>query len=311
MTSLLVNTSALTALQSLRMTQQALQQTQTEVSTGLAINSAADNASSWSIAQTMQSDQNVYSTLSSNLSESNSLLNVAVASVNSAITVMNSIKAAIAQAEQPGADLNQIGTSLQQLGQQLSSIVNSSDFNGVNLLNGTQGATLSMTASYTDGYTLSTTQASTIGTISLTVQSLTDSTAPGGGTFTGGTPTGSGILQNAQSTGATAATDFTQISSADIQSGNVANTLANADEAISSLTSYASQLGATQARVQSQNNFIQSLNSALTTGVSSLVDADMNQVSTRLQALQTQQQLGIQSLSIANQNAQLILKLFQ
>ena len=311
MTSLLVNTSALTALQSLRMTQQALQQTQTEVSTGLAINSAADNASSWSIAQTMQSDQNVYSTLSSNLSESNSLLNVAVASVNSAITVMNSIKAAIAQAEQPGADLNQIGTSLQQLGQQLSSIVNSSDFNGVNLLNGTQGATLNMTASYTDGYTLSTTQASTIGTISLTVQSLTDSTAPGGGTFTGGTPTGSGILQNAQSTGATAATDFTQISSADIQSGNVANTLANADEAISSLTSYASQLGATQARVQSQNNFIQSLNSALTTGVSSLVDADMNQVSTRLQALQTQQQLGIQSLSIANQNAQLILKLFQ
>ena len=311
MTSLLVNTSALTALQSLRMTQQALQQTQTEVSTGLAINSAADNASSWSIAQTMQSDQNVYSTLSSNLSESNSLLNVAVASVNSAITVMNSIKAAIAQAEQPGADLNQIGTSLSQLGQQLSSIVNSSDFNGVNLLNGTQGATLSMTASYTDGYTLSTTQASTIGTISLTVQSLTNSTAPGGGTFTGATPTGSGILQNAQSAGATAATDFTQISSTDVQSGNVANTLANADEAINALTSYASQLGATQARVQSQNNFIQSLNSALTTGVSSLVDADMNQVSTRLQALQTQQQLGIQSLSIANQNAQLILKLFQ
>ena len=311
MTSLLVNSSALTALQSLRMTQQALQQTQTEVSTGLAINSAADNASSWSIAQTMQSDQNVYSTLSSNLSESNSLLNVAVASVNSAITVMNSIKAAIAQAEQPGADLNQIGTSLSQLGQQLSSIVNSSDFNGVNLLNGTQGATLNMTASYTDGYTLSTTQASTIGTISLTVQSLTNSTAPGGGTFTGATPTGSGILQNAQSAGATAATDFTQISSTDVQSGNVANTLANADEAINALTSYASQLGATQARVQSQNNFIQSLNSALTTGVSSLVDADMNQVSTRLQALQTQQQLGIQSLSIANQNAQLILKLFQ
>ena len=57
-----------------------------------------------------------------------------------------------------------------------------------------------------------------------------------------------------------------------------------------------------------------SFNSALTTnytnGVSALVDADMNTASTRLQALQTQQQLGIQSLSIANQNAQLILKLF-
>ncbi len=57
------------------------------------------------------------------------------------------------------------------------------------------------------------------------------------------------------------------------------------------------------------------LNGALTTnyalGVSALVDADMNVASTRLQALQTQQQLGIQSLSIANQNSQLILKLFQ
>ncbi len=55
-------------------------------------------------------------------------------------------------------------------------------------------------------------------------------------------------------------------------------------------------------------------NSALTTnyanGVSGLVDADMNQASTRLQALQTQEQLGIQSLSVANQNAALILKLF-
>jgi len=53
------------------------------------------------------------------------------------------------------------------------------------------------------------------------------------------------------------------------------------------------------------------LNDALTGGVSSLVDADMNEASTRLQALQTQQQLGVQSISIANQNAQMILKLFQ
>jgi flagellin len=55
-------------------------------------------------------------------------------------------------------------------------------------------------------------------------------------------------------------------------------------------------------------------NSALTTnysnGVAGLVDADMNLASTRLQALQTQEQLGIQSLSVANQNAALILKLF-
>jgi flagellin len=46
-------------------------------------------------------------------------------------------------------------------------------------------------------------------------------------------------------------------------------------------------------------------------GISGMVDANMNTASTQLQALQTQEQLGIQSLSIANQNSQLILKLFQ
>ena len=46
-------------------------------------------------------------------------------------------------------------------------------------------------------------------------------------------------------------------------------------------------------------------------GVGQLVDADMNVESTRLQALQVQQQLGIQALSIANSNAQSILSLFK
>ena len=46
-------------------------------------------------------------------------------------------------------------------------------------------------------------------------------------------------------------------------------------------------------------------------GIGRLVDAEMNEESTRLKALQTQQQLGIQSLSIANTNAENILTLFR
>ena len=49
----------------------------------------------------------------------------------------------------------------------------------------------------------------------------------------------------------------------------------------------------------------------LNAGVSAFVDADMNEASTRFQALHTQQQLGVQALSIANQNSQMILRLFQ
>ena len=76
------------------------------------------------------------------------------------------------------------------------------------------------------------------------------------------------------------------------------------------MTNYAAQIGATQDRMSAMNNLNMALTTNYANGVSGLVDADMNTASTRLQALQTQQQLGIQSLSIANQNAQLIMKLF-
>ncbi len=77
-----------------------------------------------------------------------------------------------------------------------------------------------------------------------------------------------------------------------------------------SVTRAGASLGAYQNNIDNQTSFVSSLSDSITSGVGSLVDADMNVASTRLQALQTQQQLGIQSLSIANQNSQLILKLF-
>ncbi len=83
------------------------------------------------------------------------------------------------------------------------------------------------------------------------------------------------------------------------------------DAAISNVTASASALGTARSRITSQSSFVQSLQTSLNNGVGSLVDADLNVASTRLQALQVQQQLGVQSLSIANQSTQAILKLFQ
>ena len=57
--------------------------------------------------------------------------------------------------------------------------------------------------------------------------------------------------------------------------------------------------------------FVADLRDVIDTGVGRLVDADMNEESTRLKALQTQQQLGIQALSIANSNSENILSLFK
>jgi len=297
MASILVNPSAITALQSLRKTQSDLNTAQREISTGLKISSAADNASTWAIAETMKSDRTVLSTISDSLSGAESVLNVASAAVKSAIKVMNDIKSNIAQAEQPGADLPKILTSLQELGKQLVSVVSSATFTGLNVTDGTVASPLQFIASYSNGVGVNN---SVVGTIDLAVTTLYDSA--GGGT---------GVLEAAQGGTAGAATNFTALTAADLASPTINDTLTNADKAISDLTTYAAQIGVTQTRVRQQSEFIKVMDESLTTGISSLVDADMNETSTRLQALQTQQQLGVQALSIANQNAQMIMKLFQ
>jgi flagellin len=84
-----------------------------------------------------------------------------------------------------------------------------------------------------------------------------------------------------------------------------------ADQAISALTQAGSNLGSAKTRITTQQSFISELKNSIDKGIGSLVDADMNEESTRLQALQVQQQLGVQALSIANQTSQTILSLFR
>jgi flagellin len=81
--------------------------------------------------------------------------------------------------------------------------------------------------------------------------------------------------------------------------------------AINSVASAAANLGAVKNRLSTNTEFVKTLMDSVDRGVGQLVDADMNAESTRLQALQTQQQLGVQALSIANQNSQSILSLFK
>jgi flagellin len=80
---------------------------------------------------------------------------------------------------------------------------------------------------------------------------------------------------------------------------------------LTQMTDAASNLGAVNKRVSMQDDFVSNLMDSITKGVGRLVDADMNEESTRLKALQTQQQLGIQALSIANSSSQNVLSLFR
>ena len=87
--------------------------------------------------------------------------------------------------------------------------------------------------------------------------------------------------------------------------------LTKVEGALKEMTTAATNLGAAKSRIDLQKTFTSSLMDSVERGVGQLVDADMNKESTRLQALQVQQQLGIQALSIANGNSQSILSLFR
>jgi flagellin len=91
----------------------------------------------------------------------------------------------------------------------------------------------------------------------------------------------------------------------------LASLLSGIEAAFNAVTTAASDLGAIKTRIASQQDFVSKIMDAVSRGVGQLVDADMEEESTRLQALQVQQQLGIQALSIANGNAQNILSLFR
>ena len=393
MSSFLNNPNALSALQALTMTQQALGTVQNQVSTGLKVATAADNSSYWSIAAQLTADSGVVSASNDALSQGQSLLATASSAIKSVITTINSIQTALTQATEPGANVSNINTSLAALGKQLTDAVTAASFNGLNVLNGSVAS-----LNFVSGFNASATGGS-INTISFTTQALYGSatgststsstsqsnisdsatmaqlqaqftadsadttpvsysapTATYGNnavfedttnqaltvqsmgldgavtttTYTALDANGNSIAQGGSPTFATAAsygvtTTVTTANSQNllVQSGkdltnlnitgatDAETSLSAADQALAAVTNYAALIGATLNRMTSAATFNTALMTNYSDGISGLVDADMNTASTKLQALQTQQQLGIQSLSIANQNAQLILKLFQ
>ena len=102
------------------------------------------------------------------------------------------------------------------------------------------------------------------------------------------------------------------LSDIDVTTDEGANAaLASIEGLISKAIDSAASFGSAQGRIETQSEFVGKISDALKSGIGSLVDADMEEASARLQALQVQQQLGVQSLSIANQAPQSILSLFR
>lgn len=307
MASIMTNASAMTALQSLNATNKQLSITQARISTGFRVAAAEDNAAYWSIATTMRSDNGALSTVKDALGLGAATIDVAYTGMNKAIDVAKEIKNKLVAARQPGVDRAKVQSEVSELQNQLQSIADSSVFSGENWLSVDSSlATYNSTKSIVASFSRSGGQVS-IGTISvdITQTELIDSNDQSGILDTQDTTTNGSVAYSILSLNISAITDTTN----DLE--DLEQMISWVDSGIGDMTTAASSLGAVKQRTNMQRDFVNSLMDAITSGIGTLVDADMNEESTRLQALQVQQQLGIQSLSIANQNSQQILSLFR
>ncbi|MCO5733027.1 flagellin [Rhizobium sp. SSA_523] len=322
MTSIITNTGALAALQTLRSVNQNMEQVQNRISSGLRVETAADNAAYWSIATTMRSDNQALSTVQDALGLGAATTDTAYTGLQSAIKVVDSIKSKLVAASQPGVDKTKIDKEVSELKKQLASIAESASFSGENWLYNTNSATAgtkNIVASF---------NRSADGAISLTTLNydasgsiMIDTHSAGRGILTRdwsvSQTNGSGITTTAHyylipnGTAGSSATGAEIKIDANTTAKDLSGMLLAVEAMLQQLTDSASTLGAITTRIDMQEQFVSTLMDAIDKGVGRLVDADMNEESTRLKALQTQQQLAIQSLSIANTNAQNILQLFQ
>ena len=494
MSSILTNTSSMVALQTLKSINGNLAKTQDEISTGKTVGSAKDNAAVWAISKVMEADVKGFKGISDSLSLGSSTVAVARQASETITDLLTDIKGKIVAAQQENVDRAKIQTDITALRDQITSVVNAAQFNGQNLIKGTDsmsilssldrqadgtvnvsniivdGSDLSMDAGalgtgtdLSSNATLSAGSATNTGnTATLTIAADADVSADafsltvGGATltFAAGSITGDeaaaataigaavnalglvgvtasvstnvvtftstrafeGValtaLKNGGATGvslsaatiaeraetltfsASAAvnegdgyqvtvgsTAYTYVAGkgesfedvarglkAAVDGGNVTglstkvvknesnqwvlkidnntatsvslaragaaggtasgglfglsgidvHTAAGAEAALGNIETLiqnsidaGANFGSAGGRIETQKSFIGKLTDALKTGIGSMVDADMEEASARLQALQTQQQLGIQSLSIANQSPQSILALFR
>ncbi|WP_134496216.1 flagellin [Microvirga pakistanensis] len=290
MSSINTNLSAMTALQALKSTQSAMNKTQNQISTGLRVGSAADNASYFSIATQMRSDNGALGAVKDSIKQSKSMIDTFTTALSKISSYLDKAKQNLVNATQPGAQQEEINTELKKLVEGIKNTAASANFNGENWLQTDDTTAKELVVSYDSNGAAS----SKVGTVSVTITDtqMFDAAQTGGHL---------GALMTALDTGydnSVAATSSQAL-------------LDDVEDAIDLVKTAAAQLGATKALLETQEEFIGVLSDSLTAGVSAFVDADMNEASTRFQALQTQQQLGVQSLSMANQNSQMILKLFQ
>ncbi|MCK1656020.1 flagellin [Bradyrhizobium sp. 149] len=301
MSSLLTNSTAMTALQTLRSVSSQLSTTQNRISTGQRVSTASDNAAYWSIATSMRADNAALSAVSDSLGLSAATVDTEYTALTSVVGDstggLTKLQSLLVEAKTAGIDRTKIQADVTQIQQQMKGTANAATFNGVNWLSttATTPTTVNLVSSYSRvGGT------PTTGSISLTVANYSLYTS-----------TQSGILDTVSGTASVDTINIGALTDSAADQTTLDGYIAQVTGAINSVASAAANLGAVKNRISTNTDFVKSLMDSVDRGIGQLVDADMNQESTRLAALQVQQQLGVQALSIANNSSQSILSLFR
>lgn len=294
MTSVNTNVGAMAALQNLNATSKSLSVTQSRINTGLAVSSTKDDSAAYNLAQSLRGDISGLTAVTSSLNNAKSVTDVAISGAESISDIVNQMKTLAAKADDDTLTQDQrtqYDTDFKNLQTSIKTIINSSNFNGVNLLsNG--GGSVSALKSLQGG------------------SSATLSGWSGAGSATVWNPDVLSVanvdLDNSGSgLGVLASTvDLTSTANAQTALGKLADDTKTLSTALSNL-------GSASRTIDSQITFTSKLSDTLTSGVGNLVDADLAKESANLQALQVKQQLGVQALSIANQAPQTLLSLFR
>jgi len=395
MSSILTNTSAMAALQTLRSINSDMETTQGRISSGQRVGTAADNAAYWSIATTMRSDNAALSSVQDAMGLGAAKVDTAYAGLESTIDVIKEIKNKLITAQESTADKSKIQQEIKQLQGQLKSISSSASFSGENWLKaavGKAGAAAgdlatseTVTKQVVGSFTRDASGNVKVQSIDVDLKSsnvmfdttgnkmgildqdallatvakvddkyytavdatvVDDTFSEGaGGIWTDATNSAyyikadegkwvksdaAGVADSSleQTTIATVFATGTSVSELDISDMAAAKSafglattasdedvidvmISHVDRQLEAVNSAAADMGSVSMRLDLQQEFVSKLSDSIETGIGRLVDADMNEESTRLKALQTQQQLAIQSLSIANSNSQNILSLFR
>ena len=275
--SLTINTnkSAMVALQNLNATSDKLGATQNKIGTGLRISTSKDNSAIWAIAQNQRADIGGLASVKMGLNRAQSIGDVALTAGQSISELLVQMKEKVVAAQDASlttVSRKALDADFKSLLSQISQVIRNASFDGADLL---------------------------------------DNSLPGGLKFLAdaGATSYVTIANQDLSLGATI---ITLASTSSITSTTLASTaLSQLQASIGNVSLALAKMGAQVRQIENHNTFVGKLSDSIEAGIGNLVDADLAKESARLQALQVQQQLGAQALSIANQSPNIILSLFR